>query len=163
MIETLQIRDSVAEDASAIASVLHDAFAEYRSSYTPAAFAATTSTTDEVKKRIAEGPGWVVVRDQVVVGTVSVVPKGESLYIRGMAVLPHARGHKIGELLLTHIESFAVARGFKRLFLSTTPFLSAAIRLYERFGFQRIADGPHDLFGTPIFTMEKLLESATAD
>ena len=28
-------------------------------------------------------------------------------------------------------------------------------RLYERFGFQRTSDEPHELFGTPLFTMEK--------
>jgi GNAT superfamily N-acetyltransferase len=48
------------------------------------------------------------------VGTVSVVPKGLSLYIRGMAVLPLARGQQIGELLLTHIEKFAATGTFRR-------------------------------------------------
>lgn len=157
------IRSAVPADASAIATVLHDSFVAYKSSYTPEAFAATTPTADQIKIRTSEGPVWVVVRDEKIVGTVSVVPRGESLYIRGMAVLPNARGQKIGELLLAHIESFATARDFKRLYLSTTPFLSSAIRLYERFGFQRNGEGPHDLLGTPILTMEKLLELPTAD
>lgn len=151
----IQIRSAVTDDAPAIASVLYDSFIEYKSSYTPEGFAATTPTADQLQSRILEGPVWVVLLDQVIVGTVAVVPKRESLYIRGMAVLPSARGLKIGELLLAHIESFAFARGFKRLFLSTTPFLSSAIRLYERFGFRQTSDGPHDLFGTPLFTMEK--------
>ena len=43
------------------------------------------------------------------------------------------------------------------MFLSTTPFLESAIRLYEKFGFQRTSDGPLDLFGTPLFTMQKSL------
>ena len=72
-----------------------------------------------------------------------------------MAVLPLARGGRIGALLLTHIEEFARTEGFSRLFLSTTPFLDRAIRLYERFGFCRTSAGPHELFGTPLFTMEK--------
>jgi len=41
------------------------------------------------------------------------------------------------------------------MLLSTTPFLDDAIRLYQRFGFERIREGPHDLAGTPLFTMEK--------
>jgi hypothetical protein len=41
--------------------------------------------------------------------------------------------------------------------LSTTPFLNSAIRLYENFGFRRNEAEPHDLFGTPMFTMEKIL------
>src|SRR2546423_499061 len=153
----IQIRMAITDDASSIASVLYQSFVEYKSSYTPEGFAATTPTTDQIRSRMMEGPVWVALRDHAIVGTVSVVPKGDSLYIRGMALLPTARGHKIGELLLGHIESFASARGYKRLFLSTTPFLSRAIRLYEHFGFRRNSEGPHDLFGTPLFTMEKAL------
>jgi GNAT superfamily N-acetyltransferase len=75
-----------------------------------------------------------------------------------MAVLPAARGQRIGALLLSHIEEFAAANAHKRLFLSTTPFLTQAIRLYERFGFRRSDEGPHDLFGTLLFTMTKTLD-----
>jgi ribosomal protein S18 acetylase RimI-like enzyme len=136
---------------------LSESFAEYESLYTPKGFAATTITEEQVAHRVEEGPVWVVVRDDLIVGTVSVVPRGESLYIRGMAVLPATRGQRIGELLLTHIEKFAISGAFRRLFLSTTPFLHRAIQLYEKFGFRRIDEGPHDLFGTPLFTMEKAI------
>jgi GNAT superfamily N-acetyltransferase len=68
---------------------------------------------------------------------------------------------RVGRLLLEKIESFASACGYKRLFLSTTTFLGRAIRLYESFGFQRLNDEPHDLFGTPLFTMEKVLGMAS--
>jgi len=77
-----------------------------------------------------------------------------------MAVLPATRGYGIGHLLLQAVEQFAMMQGFQRMFLSTTPFLTAAIRLYEQFGFQRINERPHELFGTPLFTMIKLLEPA---
>jgi GNAT superfamily N-acetyltransferase len=110
--------------------------------------------------RIDEGPVWVALRDGAIVGTVSALPKGEALYVRSMAVLPTARGHGIGELLLERVESFALEHGYKRLFLSTTPFLDRAIRLYEHWGFRRSDEGPHDLFGTPLFTMVKTLEPA---
>jgi GNAT superfamily N-acetyltransferase len=156
----IQIRIAIADEASLIASVLYQSFIEYKSFYTPEGFAATTPTSDRIRSRLMEGPLWVAVCDNVIVGTVSVVPEGESLYIRGMAVLPDARGHKIGELLLGQIESFATARDYKRLVLSTTPFLSRAIMLYERFGFRRNGEGPHELFGTPLFTMEKALDSS---
>jgi putative acetyltransferase len=74
-----------------------------------------------------------------------------------MAVLPAARGSGAGAKLLRQVEGWASSEGYTRLFLNTTPFLDAAIRLYERFGFRRADDNLHDLFGTPLFTMEKIL------
>ena len=157
---SIRIRIALPEDAASIATVLHQSFVEYESSYTPEGFAATTPTSDQILRRMMEGPVWVAVDDDLILGTVSVAPEGESLYIRGMAILPAARGYGIGELLLRHVESYAYARNHKRLFLSTTPFLSRAIRLYERFGFRRSSEGPHELFGTPLFTMEKVVETS---
>jgi ribosomal protein S18 acetylase RimI-like enzyme len=73
-----------------------------------------------------------------------------------MAVSPRARGNRLGELLLEVVESFAAESNLSRLFLSTTPFLDRAIALYRNYGFERTEEGPHELFGTPLFTMEKL-------
>ena len=44
--------------------------------------------------------------------------------------------------------------------MSTNPFLDSAICLYEAFGFRRVNDGTHDLFGPPLFTMEKTVALA---
>jgi len=107
--------------------------------------------------RISEGPVWIAVRNEIVIGTVSVVFKGDALYIRGMAVHPAARGEHVGALLLAEVEKFARLKDVGRLTLSTTPFLNRAISLYESHGFRRIDEGPADLFGTPLFTMEKLV------
>ena len=149
------------QDASEVARVLRQSFLEYRDQYTPEGFVATTPGEQEVRGRMGQGPVWVALLSDAIVGTASVVEKGEGrLYVRGMAVLPSARGRGVGELLLREIEVFALRNNCTRLLLSTTPFLASAIRLYERFGFQRTADGPHDLFGTPLFSMAKALNSA---
>lgn len=153
----VKIRLADASDAETIATVLYESFVEYESLYTPKGFAATSITSEEIVNRMREGPVWVAVRNEVIVGTASVVPKDESLYLRGMAVLPTARGQRTGELMLAQIEIFAVTEGLHRLFLSSTLFLDRAIRLYERFGFRRTGEGPHELFGTPLFTMEKAM------
>ncbi|HZS08194.1 MAG TPA: GNAT family N-acetyltransferase [Blastocatellia bacterium] len=154
----MEIRRAVANDAFAIASVLHRSFAGYEASYTPEAFAVTISSPEEIRGRLSEGPIWVAVLDDAVVGTVSVVPQGQALYIRSMAVDPAAQGKRIGHGLLECVEEFAARNGFRGLFLSTTPFLTQAIRLYERHGFQRSDEGPDNLFGTPLFRMVKSLD-----
>lgn len=157
MKENLEIRMATVADAKAIAAVLAQSFAEYEPLYTAEAFAATTPDSRTIKNRFGEGEMWVAVLEGEIVGTVSVVPE-KVLYIRSMAVLPAARGNRIGERLLKEIEKYAVSNGYRRLTLCTTPFLDRAIKLYEKFGFAR--RGSADLFGTPILTMEKSLEYA---
>ena len=150
-----EIRIAVPGDAEAISFVLDASFAEYEPLYTTEAFRATTPESDVIKNRFGSGEIWTAVLGGKVVGTISVVPANESLYVRSMAVLPEARGNKIGERLLEMVENFALENNFKRLTLSTAPFLDRAIRLYEKFGFVRT--GFVDLHGTTLISMEKNL------
>jgi len=151
------IRLAVPGDSPAIARVLAETFAAFRPLYTPEAFAATTPGAEQIAPRFAEGPLWVAELDGAIVGTVSVVPRGQALYLRSLAVLPAARGRRLGQALVRQAEAYAAAHGLRRVFLSTTPVLTDAIRLYERLGFVRSGDGPFDLYGTPLFTMVKEL------
>ena len=153
----LVVRDAALAEAAVIAALLRAAFLAYEPQYTPAAFAATTPTVDQIQKRWHEGPVWVALQQGQLLGTVAAVPQASALYVRSMAVHPQGRGKGIGQALLAHVEGYARAQGFNRLYLSTTPFLTEAIRLYERFGFRRTNDGPAALCGTPIFTMEKMV------
>lgn len=153
----IEIRLAQREDAAAVAAVLYESFVEFQPLYTDGGFAATTPGADQVLTRMQEGPVWVAVCGNVALGTVAAIGKGESVYIRGMAVLPSARGSGAGRALLRRVEDWAAGQGCSRLTLSTTPFLSSAIRLYEGSGFRRTDEGSHDLFGTPLFTMEKSL------
>lgn len=151
----VEIKPADAGDAEMIAFILAEAFAEYRPLYTEKAFAATTPSVEEIKKRFGKELILKASAGGEIIGTVSAVDRGENLYIRSMAVLTKARGQKTGEKLLEYIEDFARAKSYKRLTLSTTPFLSRAIRLYEKFGF--VLAGTDDLFGTPLLKMKKVL------
>jgi len=153
----IQIERAKQEDIEAITSVLHASFVDIKPFYTPGAFAATTPTADQIRDRWNEGPVWKAVQNEVIVGTVAAVSKTSGLYVRSMAVHPSARGQGIAKRLLQETENFGKEYHHQRLFLSTAPFLKDAIRLYEQFGFQRNDDGPHDLFGMPLFTMVKPL------
>jgi GNAT superfamily N-acetyltransferase len=158
------VRNAFIDEAPIIASILYQAFVPFEPHYVPAAFAATTPTADQIQNRWSEGPVWVVEAGGQLVGTVSAVPQAGALYIRSMAVLPSHHGQGLGYALLQTVEHFAGTQGIRRLFLRTTPFLPGAIRLYERSGFQRNNDAPRDeFFGTPLFTMAKLLEPANHD
>jgi putative acetyltransferase len=159
----IEIRRAVPKDAPAIAAVLYESFVEFKPLYTDGGFAATTPNADQVIARMREGPIWMALREGTVVGTAAAVIKSNSVYIRGMAVLPMGRGSGTGAKLLQQIELWAGNEGYSRLFLSTTPFLTGAIRLYEKFGFQRKNESLHSLFGTPLFTMEKTVEKSVCN
>jgi GNAT superfamily N-acetyltransferase len=158
-----EIRRSTLEDASAVSAVLLESFEEFRGLYTPGGFAATTPTPSEIAKRIAEGPLWVGVQGDSIVGTISAVIREDAMYVRGMGIVPAARGSGLAMLLLEGVEREARRYGCPQLLLSTTPFLIRAIRLYERFGFERTHTGPTDLFGTPLLTMAKPLVPLPAE
>jgi len=155
--QAVRVRRAARSDAPAIALVLQAAFAEYASLYTRAAFAATTPPTEEIARRLGEGPTWIALLHRTVVGTVSAVSRGEALYVRSMAVAPEVRGRGVGRLLLEQVERYAGEQGFRCLELSTTPFLTSAIALYERAGFGPSDGEPRELCGTPLFNMRKAL------
>ena len=152
----LDIRRASESDAERIAALLLTAFVEYEPLYTPAGFRATTLSPAEIVRRFDEGPTWIAARDEVMVGTVSAINRGTEVYLRSMAVLPTERGRGIAASLLAVVHAFAVECGVGRLSLSTTPFLSDAIRLYRRSGFREVP-GQFDLYGTPLIAMVKVL------
>jgi len=153
---TIQIRRASRNDAAAIELLLRESFHEHEHSYTPEAFNLTTPGKDEIENRIQDWTVWVALRTKLIVGTVTAHPEGGALHIRSMAVHPKMRGHGIGKLLLGCVEEFARANGYEQMVLDTTPFLKAAIQLYERFGFA--FTGPEqNWFGTPLRTMTKQL------
>ena len=154
------IRFATKADADAIAVLLLETFREYEPFYTPGSFAATTPGVEEILKRMEEGPMWVALDGEDFVGTVTAQPRGLTLFIRGMAVLPQARGQNLGTVLLEHIERWALDHNYNRLHLATTPFLSRAIKLYERFGFIDTEERD-DFFGMLVIFMEKKLGGVT--
>lgn len=157
------VRRAIPDDATAIADVLRNAFREYEQLYTPEAFAATTPDTDQVLSRFREGPIWVVEMKGQIVGTASGVTNKKELAIRSVGVRPSARGRGVGTTLLAATEGYArLQHVYCGLFLTTTPFLLDAIRLYLRFGFMHTVDVPRALFGTPLIAMRKHLLDVNA-
>jgi len=59
--------------------------------------------------------------------------------LRKMYFLPAARGLGAGKALLGRCIEEARARGYRRMYLETLTGMDAAQRLYERFGFTRLA------------------------
>lgn len=157
-LDSVHIRLAMIGDEAEISRVLFESFSTYRDEYTPEAFEVVTPSANVILERFSEGPMWVAVVDDKIVGTVSVLPQPEWLYIRSMAVAPEARGLGIAHKLIEAIERYAATESFDRLFLYTTYFSTGAIDLYEKHGFRRGRNTTADeWYGTPGLAMDKWL------
>ncbi len=132
----------------------------FEAEYTPGAFEYTTPSTEVVRSRFEEGPVWVAMDGNAMIGTVSGLPEPDRFYVRSMAVRPDAQGLGIGQGLLEPLEAFARDKGFERMYLYTTYVLPGAKRLYEKNGFHILRETPpeewYDMAG---LEMEKKLET----
>jgi len=147
------VRRAESSDASAVHAVLLEAFEPLRDLYTPDAFSATVLSSSEVAMRIEEGPVWLVEHGNATVGTVSLVAAEGHGYIRGMGVTPAARRLGAGRALMIAVIDEATSKSLDELWLLTTPFLHAAIALYERHGFVHDHVDGLDFHGTPLLRM----------
>ncbi len=97
---------------------------------------------DPYNKIIAPGGQvFFVLEDGVAKGTCAVLRRNAATYeLAKMAVTASARGRGFGVLLIRSIIDFARGAGAEELILSSNTKLAAALRLYEKYGFQPI---PH--------------------
>ena len=110
------VRRAVIDEAPIIARVLYQAFVEFEAQYTPAAFAATTPASDQIQKRWSDGPVWVAVQGDQLVGTISAIPKSEGLYVRSMAVLPSTVVMGLGSSCFRQLSNSPLHRAFNACF-----------------------------------------------
>lgn len=155
----IEIRLATLDDADAISSVIREAFTPFREHYTAEAFAVIAISADEARARFEQGPQWVAVIDNDIVGTVSVTVEDGDLYIRSMAVTPRAQGQGVAHALLEAIDEYAAGTEFERIFLYTTYFTPGAKDLYEKHGYGWVRDTPaEEWYGVPGLEMDKRIE-----
>ncbi len=147
--EGLRIRDAQKGDRGAIEAVTLAAYQQYAATM-PAHWEAyrqnilaTLAAVEPAMQIVAEQAGGMV--GTVILypaGTVLAIPGGPSTTrtlpeVRLLAVAPEARGRGIGEALVQECIRRARQSGVPALTLHTTDMMRAAMRLYDRLGFQR--------------------------
>ena len=152
-----EIRPATFADCAGILRCLQDAFAPYRTDYTPGAYADTVLDSDGVKRRFEEMTVLVAVIADAIIGTIACSVSGpDEGHIRGMAVDPEFQGHGVARQLLRRAENELRERHCKRVTLNTTLPLRRAKRFYVREGY--CPTGRQiEFFGMPLFEYAKAL------
>jgi len=118
-----------------------------------------------VQKLIEQGVAFFVLRaDGEPAGCGGILFVGKEFgELKRMYVRPEYRGQRFGERLLEYLQEYARTNGFSVLRLETGTYQEAAIRLYERFGFERIPPFP-PYFDDPLSRCyEKRIDGVSRD
>jgi putative acetyltransferase len=103
----------------------------------------------------AGGAIFVAVRGDEIVGTCSMLPiAADVIELLKLAVSIEARGQGVGHRLMEAGLDFARQRAAARVVLVSNHQLESALRLYERFGFQRLPMPADQPFATADIYME---------
>ena len=94
---------------------------------------------------------WIAEFDGRRVGCVMCVDAGDgAARLRILLVTPEARGHGAGTALVNTCLAFARNAGYREVTLWTNSVLDSARRIYERAGFELVAENPHHSFGADL-------------
>ncbi len=141
----IALRRITPKDNTAIARVIREVSAEYGLT-ADKGYTVADPNLDELFQVYSQ-PGhayWVVEVDGEVVGGGGVAPltcsEPDICELQKMYFLPVVRGKGLAKRLALQAMDFARDEGFKRCYLETTAFLTEAIALYERLGFEHISE-----------------------
>ena len=145
----LTVRGAGPGDRDAIEAVTLAAYLEYAATM-PAHWDGYRQSIVATLAAAAPGTQIVALDDDRVVGAVLLYPAGASMGVPGgafvtltrpevrlLAVAPSARGRGVGAALMNECIHRARTAGATALTLHTTDLMQAAMRLYERLGFER--------------------------
>lgn len=151
-----EVRRATVEDLEGVVACLQLAFEPYREAYTPGGFADTVLTGEAFLKRLETMVVLVASGEGRIVGTIGYAVTGGEGHLRGMAVLPEARGTGVAQALLDAAESGMAAAGAGTATLDTTRPLERAIHFYERNGYRATGE-VEDFFGMELLAYSKRL------
>ncbi|PZT53257.1 GNAT family N-acetyltransferase [Paenibacillus silvae] len=147
----LIIREAAANEGHLLEAVLYEAYSQYEQELPQDAWFAYKAGIAEAIRKSSTIAKLVAELDGEIVGSVFVYDSSETAYgnaalgihspiIRLLGVTGKARGRGVATELIRASVKLARKRGADTLYLHTSDMMGAAIRLYERLGFERALD-----------------------
>ena len=140
--EHVQIRQVVAADNAALASLIREVFEEHDAPQRGTVY--SDPTTDGLFELFRE-PGsvlWVAEADGEIIGLCGVYPTPgldpDCAELVKFYLLQKARGQGVGRKLMQRCFQSAEEMGYKRLYIESLPEFANAVRIYEQLGFVRL-------------------------
>ena len=143
------IRLATAEDAGTIASLIVEAFEEYRAWLVPPS-AALLETAMTIEASLAGSCSAALAYvHEAAAGCVLFEPRGEDLYFGRLAVLPKYRQTGLARTLVAFVEEEASRRGCAGVLLSVRVALPANQQLFARLGYVEVGRHAHAGYDAP--------------
>jgi len=114
----------------------------------------------EFARKYREGRSslWIAESKGKAIGTVTIMEKTpQQAQFRWFLIRPDYRGIGLGRLLMENTINFGREAGYDSIYLWTLEHLTAAIVLYNRFGFQLDEEKKHFLWGQNLTEQRYLL------
>ena len=151
------VHPTTEKEAELLHRIVLESFAEYRDRLDPPS-GVFKETVEAVARRILSGGGFIAAVDQIPVGAVLYEPREGYLYLGRLATLPDYRKRGIAKLLVSAVESAAIASGYAEVQLDVRIVLTANQALFKRLGFEIEGAYCHPGYSEPTYyTMCKRL------
>ncbi|HEY3146782.1 MAG TPA: GNAT family N-acetyltransferase [Dongiaceae bacterium] len=151
------IRPASAEEAEAIVTLIHRAFAQYRGRLRPES-GALSESAQTIRSATTTGVILIATHLDRIVGCVSIQRKADFAYAGRLSVDPSARGLGIGRRLMAEAESHASGMGAGQLRIDVRLALTENRAFFRALGFVEGSHRCHPGFASPTYVeLEKTL------
>lgn len=158
----IHLREAQEADLPLLASILHQAFAEYRDRLDPPS-GVHHETEETLGQKMQKGGAVLAYLGDNPVGCVFFRVESDYMYLGRLSVLPQHRKRGIARTLINEIEQRAIALHLPRVQLGVRTALPDLRAYYEQLGYRPVRFGTHEGYSEPTYVeMEKDLSHSQA-
>ena len=158
----MTLRPIQAKDNPAIAKIIRDALTEFGAAHPGTVY--YDKTTDALFELFQKPKAayYVAESEGIVTGGGGIYPteglEPDTCELVKMYLVPGARGKGTGKMLIEKCFEAARENGFRRIYLETMPELKAALKVYEKYGFEYLDHplGNSGHFGCALWMMKEI-------